>query len=601
MIRPSARVLFPAALGLAVASGVEWPSPAHAQVAGFALDQFNPSDRGSDWFALDSLDLRGTVREAVGVVGDFAYLPLAIYNPDGTIRTKLVAEQVFVHVGASMVFVDRLRIGLNLPVAVYENGDSGTLGGVRYSAPGSFSVGDLRASADLRLAGRYGDPFRLGVGIQVFAPIGSRSNFTGDDRIRILPHLNVAGDAGVFAYAVQAGFQYRVLDDAYAGTSLGSQITFGASVGLQTLDKVVLVGPEVYGATTVTKGDQIFKTLATPLEGILGAHFKIASSVRLAVGGGGGLTRGLGAPAARALATIEWAPDVPKPPPPDRDNDGITDADDACPDAAGPRTDDPKTNGCPPDRDRDGIIDAEDACPEIPGVKTDDPKTNGCPPDKDGDGVFDAEDACPDVPGVKTDDPKTNGCPPDKDGDGIIDANDACPDVPGVKTDDPKTNGCPPDPDRDKDGIPNDQDACPDEAGPKNADPKKNGCPQAVVKNDRIVILEQVRFKTDSAVILPDSDSLLQAVLKVFNDHTEIVKVSIEGHTDNRGAAAHNKGLSERRAASVVDWLVKHGVDRGRLTSVGYGMERPIDTNDTDQGRQNNRRVEFHIVEPAAK
>jgi outer membrane protein OmpA-like peptidoglycan-associated protein len=173
--------------------------------------------------------------------------------------------------------------------------------------------------------------------------------------------------------------------------------------------------------------------------------------------------------------------------------------------------------------------------------------------------------------------------------------------VPGVKTDDPKTNGCPPDPDRDKDGIPNDQDACPDTPGPHNDDPKKNGCPQAAVVGKQIVILDQVKFATGSAKILPSSDGILNAVLTVLTSHPEITHVSVEGHTDNVGAAAMNKSLSGRRAASVVDWLVKHGIDKARLSSVGFGMERPIDSNDTPEGRQNNRRVEFHIEDGGAK
>jgi outer membrane protein OmpA-like peptidoglycan-associated protein len=244
----------------------------------------------------------------------------------------------------------------------------------------------------------------------------------------------------------------------------------------------------------------------------------------------------------------------------------------------------------------------------VPGVKTDDPQTNGCPPpeapppDRDHDGILDADDACPDVPGVKTDDPKTNGCPPDRDHDGILDADDACPDVPGIKTDDPKTNGCPPaDPDRDKDGIPNEQDACPDTPGPKNADPKKNGCPVAAIVGKQIVILEQVKFATGSAKILPASDTVLSAVLAVLMSHTEIASLRVEGHTDNVGSAAMNKDLSARRAASVVSWLIHQGVAGNRLTSAGFGMERPIDTNATPEGRQNNRRVEFHIDDPATK
>jgi len=223
------------------------------------------------------------------------------------------------------------------------------------------------------------------------------------------------------------------------------------------------------------------------------------------------------------------------------------------------------------------------------------------PSDRDHDGILDADDACPDVPGVKTDDPKTNGCPPDRDHDGILDADDACPDVPGVKTDDPKTNGCPPDPDRDKDGIPNEQDACPDAPGPRNADPKKNGCPAAAVVGKQIVILDQVKFATGSAAILPVSNTILNAVLDVLKQHPEIKHLRVEGHTDNVGAAAMNKGLSSRRAASVATWLIQHGLDSGRLSSEGFGMERPIDSNETPQGRQNNRRVEFHIDDEPAK
>jgi outer membrane protein OmpA-like peptidoglycan-associated protein len=215
--------------------------------------------------------------------------------------------------------------------------------------------------------------------------------------------------------------------------------------------------------------------------------------------------------------------------------------------------------------------------------------------------VLDADDACPDVPGVKTQDPKTNGCPSDRDNDGILDADDACPDTPGLKTDDPKTNGCPPDPDRDKDGIVNEQDACPDTPGPRTADPTKNGCPAAAVVGKRIVILEQVKFATGSAKILPASDTVLNAVLQVLQGHTEIKHLRIEGHTDNVGAAAMNKTLSADRAAAVVTWLAKHGIDKARLSSEGFGMSRPLDTNGTADGRKNNRRVEFHIEDDAAK
>jgi len=95
-----------------------------------------------------------------------------------------------------------------------------------------------------------------------------------------------------------------------------------------------------------------------------------------------------------------------------------------------------------------------------------------------------------------------------------------------------------------------------------------------------------VKFATNSDRILPESDGILSAVSKIFDEHAEITKVSIEGHTDNRGAPAHNKRLSDKRAASVVKWLIKRGIAKTRLTSQGYGMSQPIDSNDTDEGRQ---------------
>src|SRR6185503_16117962 len=94
---------------------------------------------------------------------------------------------------------------------------------------------------------------------------------------------------------------------------------------------------------------------------------------------------------------------------------------------------------------------------------------------------------------------------------------------------------------------------------------------------------------------LPESDGILNAVAKILGDHPEITNVRIEGHTDNRGGAAMNLGLSGRRAASVATALIRRGIDKSRLSSKGYGLTRPIDSNTTEEGRQNNRRVEFHI------
>lgn len=435
------------ASGCVALCGAASPAKADPAQAGYASNNFEPSERGSDWFANESLDLRGPFRFALGAVADYGYRGIiGQYNSDGTVAASVVRDQLFLNVGASFVLADRLRLGLNLPVVLEAFGHQALAGGVLYPGPSDDqSIGDLRASADLRVVGQYGEPFTLAVGASVFAPTGQRSNYNGDGTARFAPHLLLAGDVGMFAYAARAGYQWRDLNVDYIDTRIGSTFQFGGAAGLRAFDKQLLIGPEIFGQTVVSNS-HAFLERATPIEVLLGIHLNLVDQLRLNGGFGTFVTKGYGAPVFRTLFGIEWAPGVMKA---DRDNDGVPDNEDACPDVPGVRTNDPKTNGCPlapSDRDRDGIPDDQDACPDVPGVQTMDPKTNGCPPpppDRDGDGVPDSEDACPDIPGVRTNDPKTNGCPSDRDHDTILDSEDACPDVPGVRTTDPKTNGCP--------------------------------------------------------------------------------------------------------------------------------------------------------------
>ena len=539
---------------------------------GFALDRYEPSERGSDWFANESLDLRGNGRLALGAVGDYAYKPLVFYDANGDEQAAVVEHQLFVHLGGAIVLFDRLRLGANLPLLAYSKGDSLDVANSSFSTSDKASVGDPRLTADVRVLGEYGGAATLAFGVQGFIPVGNEEAFASDGKLRIRPRLMLAGDVGDMAYAAQTGFNYRAKGDNLGEEAFGSELTFSAAVGLRALDKKLIVGPEVFGSTVVSDGgDGAFKKRTTPLELVFGGKYRVTPDWRVGAAVGPGLSRGVGAPQVRVLASIEWFPAMEK--------------------AAGPS-----------DRDKDGILDADDACPDTPGVRTDDPKTNGCPPadapsDRDKDGLLDVDDACPDVPGVKNDDPKKNGCPPpkDSDGDGITDDVDACPTEAGVANVDPSKHGCPAPKDTDGDGILDAEDACPDKAGPADPDPKKHGCPKAQIDKGQIKIIEQVQFATNSAKILPASDPVLNAVLEILRDHPEITKVNVEGHTDNRGGKGYNKDLSKRRAASVAKWLVDKGIEAKRLSSAGFGMERPLDSNDTEDGRQKNRRVEFHI------
>ncbi len=121
--------------------------------------------------------------------------------------------------------------------------------------------------------------------------------------------------------------------------------------------------------------------------------------------------------------------------------------------------------------------------------------------------------------------------------------------------------------------------------------------PRVEVRDNKIAINEKIQFEYDQATIMAVSFSLLNEVASVIKKNPHIKKIQIEGHASSEGDATHNQRLSEDRARSVMSYLFKQGVPRATLTSRGFGIERPIADNETPDGREKNRRVEFNILE----
>ena len=137
-------------------------------------------------------------------------------------------------------------------------------------------------------------------------------------------------------------------------------------------------------------------------------------------------------------------------------------------------------------------------------------------------------------------------------------------------------------------------------AAARPAPPEPEPPARVVVEAERIRVDEKIHFEIASAEISSESDGLLREIAQVMNDNLHVRKVRIEGHTDNQGAAPYNLGLSRQRAHAVMARLVQNAVSADRLEAEGYGLTRPIETNDTDAGRAANRRVEFNITEQDA-
>lgn len=259
----------------------------------------------------------------------------------------------------------------------------------------------------------------------------------------------------------------------------------------------------------------------------------------------------------------------------DKDNDGVPDNADVCPDIPGIAS----LQGCP-DRDSDGIPDKDDKCPDIKGLAS----LNGCP-DNDGDGITDNEDKCPTQFGRA----KYQGCPiPDTDNDGTNDEQDNCPTVAGIA----RYQGCPI-PDSDGDGINDEEDKCPNQAGIS----ENKGCPPVIedLKKKDNLASKQIFFATGSTKLQNSSLKVLNEVIKIIKVNPDI-QINLEGFADNVGSEEMNQTLSYDRSTTVKNYFVSKGIEESRIKTEGHGELQPIADNKNATGRQLNRRVDILMI-----
>lgn len=644
------RRILAAACSLAIAGIVSTADAQNAgtvQNRGFEINRYEPTAAGEWSFAVDHPWYSSLRYFAGGITLNYAHNPLVLGqgSPTGdyTVLRPVIEHRLMGHIDVAGSFADRVLVSLSLPVVLMERGINEA--GIRPVAQGA--LGDPRIGARFRVFGNpYRDAISLSLGIDFWIPVsanragdGTFQSQVGDTGVRLLPKLMLGGLSHSIMWSFNFGFLYRPVQSIgnippLNGNTVAPEIQFGFAIKYANLAYRLAIGPEAI-LSTVPAGFAAFHKGWTSLEALFGVHYNIARLIQLGVAGGIGALREPGTPDGRVLLRLAYAP-MAGSAAADKDHDGIPDSQDACPDEAGMRTGVPATNGCPAaesDQDHDGISDAQDRCPGDPAGSHPDPQRPGCPlRDADGDGVFDSQDQCPNEPTGSHPDPQKPGCPlRDSDGDGILDTEDQCPNQAASAHPDPSKAGCPdkdsdgdgiydsqdqckdvtagfnpdpsragcPLPDRDRDQVPDAQDACPDQAGSPSPDPKRNGCPGLIaVKGNQIFILEQVFFAIGKDQILKKSFRLLDGIAHTLKTIPAIKKVAIEGHTDNQGAQDKNIELSDRRAKSVMQYLVEHGVPAERLQAKGYGPMRPIADNATAKGRAQNRRVDFKIIDP---
>jgi outer membrane protein OmpA-like peptidoglycan-associated protein len=511
-----------------------------------ALTPAPAGDRGA---AVERAGVHGHWLVSARIATDYASEPLVLRN-DAQELDRVVTSQMWLYALGSVSIAHRFLLHATFPLLLAESGDPPPLSGATAERPsGGFQLGDARLGARFMFFRSSDDPLSrvlLAFSLSTWLPTASQG-YAGDGAMRVGAGLVADGSNPRLYWALNGGFITRPSEQlgGVTPTRVGNALNFGAAAGFfADGGQKIAIGAELISDLPVGNGARLFDPRATVAHLLLVGHWRIKSGpFELGAAGGPGIGQGAGSADFRVLALVGLAP----------------------------RQDAPLF-----DTDADGIPDASDACVDLPGVRSGDPLLHGCPAaplDTDGDAIPDQHDACPSVPGEPTGVRTTHGCPPDfdTDGDGVADKVDACPREPGVPP--PGGNGC-----------------------PKTAEPAAT---KLVAQN--IVLSQQVQFETATSVLRPESDGVLSEVARVLGEHPEVEEVEVQGHTDEQGTAEFNRRLGQGRAEAVVNWLVQHGIRRDRLKAKGYGADRAIAENVTEEGRQKNRRVEFRVTRMTAQ
>jgi outer membrane protein OmpA-like peptidoglycan-associated protein len=467
---------------------------------------------------------------SLGVWLSYAHHPLLVVDADGNVSRKVVSAQLALDVTAAYALATWFELGFHAPLTYLAGDDLG-----------NAALGDLRLLPKFTFLRDDRDGIGLGVLTELRLPThtsefyGGARNVAGALRFLLSHRFGLTGfrlgvDVGVLLRETTRYRNVTAASELQSGLALGYRFDGGRAPVELVFDLRSALGMAELDAEEVS------------LEGLAGVLVDLNPEWKLHAAAGMGLLEGFGVPAFRMLAGVRWEPS-----PRDPDRDGLKSSDalqqkqreELDPNATG-------ANGQP---ENPGAVENVDAVDDAERAQA----------------IHEGYDACPGLPedydGVEDDD----GCPEgDEDGDGVLDYLDRC------ATEDETINGF------------EDDDGCPDE-----------GPAQIVVENGRIQILETIRFRPNSSEIEPSSYPVVDQIVLALRKHRELSHVEIGGHTDSTGPRDFNLRLSRARARSVRQYLLARGIQPGRLAAAGYGPDKPLGDNNTEDGRARNRRVEF--------
>ncbi|MFZ5479710.1 MAG: OmpA family protein [Myxococcota bacterium] len=563
--------------------------PALAQDATTNFEIFEPHADMYGYSAVQGAATLGNLQLGVGAWGNWSDDPLVMVDADGNRLSPgggtadestdgLVNSRVTTNFQVGMGFTRFASLTIDMPFIAAQSGwdlaglddPNGVVGSTSVTG-----IGDVVITPKGAILDRDYVPVGVAVAVPIGVPSGGSTDYLGEGGVTVAPKLIVElSDASIhqrtYLWRVAFNAGYQVRDTArIRDVSVGNEFQYGVGLGIHPAQPIE-IDLEFHGATMGSR------TAQNPAEALLTGKVLIGKWVAVNAGGGVGVLGGIGSPDLRLYGGVVIAPSF-DPNAHDADKDDIPDGQDQCP-----------KNAEDPDKYQD-----EDGCPEL---------------DNDAYGRNDDVDQCPNDPEDDDGHMDNDGCPDtDNDKDGVADAADRCPDQPEQVNGYMDDDGCPDDKpveDSDGDGMKDDIDRCPYDAEDLNNFEDEDGCPDERLRTARVVVTKEaikindvIFFDFGKATIQERSYDLLNEIAQVIGEHKELKRIRIEGHTDNVGDDIMNLKLSQARAESVKAYLVSRGVDAARLDPRGFGEMNPISTNDTEEGRAQNRRVEFIIVD----
>ncbi len=546
-------------------------APAVVSAEGFDLQQFSPMPNLSgNLYSTASADVAPHFEWSAMALFNYASNPLILSDAQGNKLEALVKHQATVHMMVSLGLLDWVDVGVDVPLTVWQEGTAVPGGNIR-PEDGSFGVGDIRFVPKVKLFStrkhRLDNGIALALLADVYAPTGDSAQLQGGD-FRIGPRLAFDALVSGTRLAANVGYQYRA-EQKVENLSVQDTLSWNVGVEVPLHENFRLTG-EAFGR--ITPGAESFESYNSPTEFVAGGKFQTGRLFATA-GGGFGIVNGYGTPEWRGFVGLGFAPPLPV-------HEIVVEE---------------VVVVVEPDCTVENVA---SSCLEVPaascvesGLRTHHPVC------LEGECAYESADRlCPENSYCGQDEAGIAACIPEPDC--RVDGDCTEPSAPTCANNvlttfvgqcreekchyEPTQVTCPA---RSECGI---------ESGVATCVPVVD---KVVVKDNKIVIMDVVHFALNSDVIEERSFDLLSQVAQILKNHPEIQLIRIEGHTDSRGKKAHNQDLSDRRAKSVLNFLIGQRIDANRLTSQGFGPDRPVESNNTEKGRAANRRVEFHILD----